>query len=110
MERKQQKITEVREEEVLTKDDYVLNRKKVNKIEIIKGLTKWVKQSFIFQNLTVHLPYEVELPIETQEELVKLSEFKKTGMKALEYLVTCVLAVGIRIGREMERYEQENKK
>ena len=72
MERKQQKITEVREDEVLTKDEYVLNRKKVNKIEIIKGLSKWVKQSFIFQNLTVHLPYEVELPIEAQIILYKL--------------------------------------
>ena len=93
----------------LRDDEYLINDNAVNKEELIKELSRWVRSSFIFQNLDVHLPNEVALPIETNEKLTELNRFRSTGMRALEYLVVCILSIGIRIGREMERNNDTKK-
>ena len=93
----------------LKDDEYLINDNAVNKEELIKELSRWVRSSFIFQNLDVHLPNEVALPIETNEKLTELNRFRPTGMRALEYLVVCILSIGIRIGREMERNNDTKK-
>lgn len=93
----------------LRDDEYLINDNAVNKEELIKELSRWVRSSFIFQNLDVHLPNEVALPIETNEKLTELNRFRHTGMRALEYLVVCILSIGIRIGREMERNNDTKK-
>lgn len=93
----------------LRDDEYLINDNAVNKEELIKELSRWVRSSFIFQNLDVHLPNEVALPIETNEKLTELNRFRPTGMRALEYLVVCILSIGIRIGREMERNNDTKK-
>ena len=93
----------------LRDDEYLINDNAVNKEELIKELSRWVRSSFIFQNLDVHLPNEVALPIETDEKLTELNRFRPTGMRALEYLVVCILSIGIRIGREMERNNDTKK-
>ena len=93
----------------LRDDEYLINDNAVNKEELIKELSRWVRSSFIFQNLDVHLPNEVALPIETNEKLTELNRFRSTGMRALEYLVVCFLSIGIRIGREMERNKDTKK-
>ena len=93
----------------LRDDEYLINDNAVNKEELIKELSRWVRSSFIFQNLDVHLPNEVNMPIETNEKLTELNRFKPTGMRALEYLVVCILSIGIKIGREMERNNNTKK-
>lgn len=93
----------------LTDDEYLINDNAVNKEDLIKDISRWVRSSFIFQNLDVHLPNEVNMPIETNEKLTELNRFKPTGMRALEYLVVCILSIGIKIGREMERNNNTKK-
>ena len=93
----------------LTDDEYLINDNAVSKEDLIKDISRWVRSSFIFQNLDVHLPNEVSLPVETNEKLTDLNRFKPTGMRALEYLVVCVLSIGIKIGREMERNNNTKK-
>ena len=93
----------------LDNNDYLINDSVVNKEDFIKQLSKWVRSSFVFQNLDVHLPNEIDMPVELEEELTNLNRFKATGMRALEYLVLCVLSVGIKIGREMEKNDNREK-
>ena len=93
----------------LDKSTYIVNNQPIHKHNVIKTLTDWARRAFVFQNGTVHLPYDTQVPVaNVDEELVDLNVFDKTGMGALEYLITCVLAIGIKIGREMERREREN--
>ncbi len=94
----------------ISADKVVLNGVILDKIAVVKFLKDWVDGAFVFQNRKVHLPLDTELPVNgIDEELVDLKVFEKTGMGALEYLITCVLAVGIKIGREMEAKERESK-
>ena len=84
-------------------DEYLVDNEIVDKEEFIKSLAKWARSSFIFQNHDVHLPKETKLPVEVDELLTNITFFKPTGMKALEYLILCILSIGIKIGREMEK-------
>lgn len=101
---------QIRTKKKLDKNIYLVNNQPVHKRTVIKTLTDWARKAFVFQNGTVHLPYDTEVPInDIREELVDLNVFDKTGMGALEYLITCVLAVGIKIGRELEKQERDEE-
>ena len=94
----------------ISKDKYIVNGNEINKREVIKVLSDWARKAFIFQNHKVHLPHDTEVPVKNvDEELVDLNVFDKTGMDALDYLITCILAVGIKIGREMEQKERDEE-
>lgn len=97
----------IKEDKTISKNQLLVNGKMVNKMSIVSHISQWAKKSFVFSNGTVHLPEEVELPISNvEEEMTKLNNFKTTKLGALDYLITCVLAIGIKIGREMERHER----
>lgn len=94
----------------LNKSDIVLEEKVVNKMSVIMSISAWTKKYFVFHNKKVHLVTQPkELPVKNvNDELFDITEFKKTGMSGLEYLILVVLNIGIKIGREMEKYETKD--
>lgn len=95
------------EKKLVGENQLLINEKVMNKLSVVTHLSEWVRNVFIFQRGDIHLPEEKPLPVNNvDEELVKLSNFRGTGLKALEYLVLVVLAIGIKIGREMERNDR----
>lgn len=100
----------IEEDKIINKNQVIVNGKKINKMSIVSHISKWAKKSFVFSNGMVNLPNEVDMPISNiDDEMTQLKNFKTTKLGALEYLITCVLAIGIKIGREIERYEQKGK-
>ena len=90
---------------------YVLNDQEMDKLEVIKHISNWARESFIFHNRQVYLPNDVDMPVQgINEELTNADKFiEETKLGALEYLITCVLSIGIKIGREMEKRERDDK-
>ena len=94
----------------LSKEEVMLNGNRLPKVSVIKHIADWARTNFVFQNGTVHLPNDCKLPVDNvDEELTNLNVFEKTNMRALEYLITCILAIGIKIGKEMAIKEMEDK-
>lgn len=90
----------------LAKDEVLVNGNRIPKLALVQHLTAWAKDTFVFQNGTVHLPYDCKMPIDDiNDELTNLEVFEKTQLKALDYLITCILAIGIKIGKEMAEKE-----
>jgi hypothetical protein len=104
---------ELKEKKLVGTNQVLVNDKIMNKASVISHITEWVRQTFVFRSGDVYLPVEKPLPVNNvEEELVKLDNFKKLNWgesRTLPYLITVVLAIGIKIGREMEKNDQLGK-
>ena len=95
----------------LSNDEVLVNGNRIPKLALVQHLTAWAKDTFVFQNGTVHLPYDCKMPIENvNDELTNLDVFEKTQLKALDYLITCILAIGIKIGKEIAEKEYNDNR
>jgi len=87
----------------VNKNQVLVNGKVIDKLSVVSLLSQWLRETFIFRNNEVYLPVEKTLPINNvDDELTKIESFKASGLHAIEYMVLCILVIGIKIGREME--------
>jgi hypothetical protein len=101
---------ELEQKKIVGENQLLVNGKVMNKLSVVSHIAEWVRQTFVFRSGEVFLPEEKPLPVnDVEEELTKIKNFKGTGLKALDYLILVVLAMGIKMGREMERNEQLGK-
>jgi hypothetical protein len=104
---------ELKEKKIIGENQVLINGKVMNKVSVIGHLTEWIRTTFVFRQGDVNLPIEKPLPVNNiEEELVKLENFKKLNFgesRALPYMVTILLAIGMKIGREMEKNDQLGK-
>jgi hypothetical protein len=107
-----QKQEELQDKKIIGENQVIVNGKVMNKVGVITHLTSWVQETFVFRG-AVNLPAEKPMPVNNiDEELVKLENFKKISWgdsRVLSYLITIILSIGIKIGREMEKNDQLGK-
>ena len=109
--KKIQRKKELEQKKLVGKNQLLVNGKVMNKLSIVTHISQWIRDTFVFRANEAYLPVEKPLPVNNvDEELTKVENFKKTGLtSAMDYLVLTILAIGIKIGREMERNEQLGK-
>ena len=92
----------------LQPNQFLVNGEVYDQDFVYKLLSEYILNTYVFRNSTVYLPVEKPLPVKNVKK-PNLNYFKNNNMNATHVLVSDILNIGIKIGREMEKNDSLEK-